>query len=87
MRRLLLPLVASGLMLGTAAPGAGAHIRSVRSGSPAHRAGLQPGDVVLSAAGRDVYDDDDLAAALEAPGRKAVAVRRDAAIKILMLAD
>jgi S1-C subfamily serine protease len=85
MRRLLLPLVASGLMLGSAAPGAGAHVRSVRAGSPAHRAGLLPGDVVLTAAGRDVFDDEDLSAALELPGRKAIAVRRDGGINVLMM--
>jgi S1-C subfamily serine protease len=85
MRRVLLPLAAAGLLLGSAAPGAGARVRSVRVGSPAHDAGLRAGDVVIAASGQDVRTDDDLAAALAEPGRKSVAVRRDATIQILML--
>ncbi len=85
MRRLLLPLAAAGVLLATAAPGAGARVRSVRADSPAARAGIQPGDEILVAGGRDVRDEDDLAAALETPGRKAIAVRRDGGIKVLML--
>jgi S1-C subfamily serine protease len=84
-RRVLLPLAAAGLLLGTAAPGAGARVRSVRTGSPAHAAGLRAGDVVIAAGGQDVRTGDDLAAALAQPGRKPIAVRRNAAIEILMV--
>ena len=85
MRRFLVPLAAAGVILGAAAPGAGARVRSVRADSPAARAGIQPGDEILVAGGRDVHDEDDLAEALEHPGRKTIAVRRDGGIKILML--
>lgn len=88
MRRLVIPLAAAGLLLSTAAPGAGARVRSVRSDSPAERAGLQPGDEILVAGGRDVHDEHDLSAALEVGGRTgsmAIAVRRDGGIKVLML--
>ena len=84
-RKLLVPLVAAGFVLGAAPPGAGARVRSVRTGSPADRAGIQPGDVVITAGGRDVRSEADLHAALVPPGRHAVAVRRDAAIRILMV--
>jgi S1-C subfamily serine protease len=85
MRRLLLPLAAAGLLLAPAPPGAGARVRSVRSGSPAAQAGLRAGDVVIAAAGQDVRSDADLERALSEGGRQAVAVRRDAAIRILMV--
>ena len=85
MRRLLVPLAAAGLLLSTAAPGAGARVRSVRVGSPADRAGVRPGDEILVASGLDVRSTEDLSAALEHPGRKAIAVRRDGGVKILML--
>jgi S1-C subfamily serine protease len=85
MRKLLVPLVAAGLVLGSAAPGAGARVRSVRAGSPADQAGLEPGDVVITAGGHDVRSDEDLRAALSTPGRQAVAVRRDGAIRVVMV--
>ena len=85
MRRILVPLAAAGLLLGSTVPGAGARVRSVRSGSPADRAGVRPGDEILVASGRDVRSTEDLLAALEHPGRKAIAVRRDGGIKVLML--
>lgn len=83
-RKLLVPLVAAGFVLGAAPPGAGARVRSVRTGSPAERAGVQPGDVVIAAGGQDVRSEADLHSALQ-PGRHPVAVRRDAAIRILMV--
>lgn len=86
MRRILVPLAAAGLLL-TSAPGAGARVRSVRSDSPAGRAGVQPGDEILVAGGRDVHDEDSLSEALAVPGRKAIAVRRDGGIKVFMLGD
>lgn len=85
MRRLLVPLAAAGLLLGTALPDAGARVKSVRVGSPADLAGIHPGDEILVAGGRDVCSTEDLSAALEVPGRKAVAVRRDGGVRILML--
>jgi serine protease Do len=85
MRKLLVPLVAAGIALGTAAPGAGARVRSVRPGSPAAKAGVRPGDVVIVAGGQDVRSEADLHAALATPGRQAVAVRRDASIRVLMV--
>lgn len=84
MRRVLVPLAAAGLFLASV-PGAGARVRSVRDGSPAARAGVQPGDEILVAGGRDIRDEQDLSAALEVPGRKAIAVRRDGGIQVLML--
>ncbi|MEA2124683.1 MAG: hypothetical protein QOI80_1465 [Solirubrobacteraceae bacterium] len=85
MRKFLIPLAAAGLMLGTAPPGAGARVRAVREGSPAADAGVRAGDVVIAAGGHDVRTEADLEHALSEPGRKAVAVRRDAAIRILMV--
>ena len=88
MRRFLVPLAAAGVILGTAAPGVGARVRSVRADSPAARAGVQPGDEILVAGGRDVHSEDDLSDALAVGGRgksMAIAVRRDGGIKILML--
>lgn len=85
MRRVLLPLAAAGLLLGSTAPRAGARVRSVRADSPAARAGLQPGDEILVAGGRDVHDAEDVAAALRFPGRKPISVRRDGGIRVLML--
>jgi S1-C subfamily serine protease len=83
--RKLLPLAAAGLILATSAPGAGARVRAVRAGSPAAKAGVQPGDVVITAAGRDVHSDADLHEALGSTGRHPVAVRRDAAVRVLMV--
>lgn len=85
MRRILVPLAAAGLLLGAAPPGAGARVRAVRAGSPAADAGLRPGDVVIAAGGHDVRSRSDLEEALSAEGRKAIAVRRDAAVRILMV--
>lgn len=85
MRRALLPLAAAGLLLTTAVPNAGARVRSVRDGSPAARAGVQPGDEILVAGGRDIRSEQDLTAALAEPGRKAIAVRRGGGVKVLML--
>jgi S1-C subfamily serine protease len=85
MRRILLPLAAAGLLLGAAPPGAGARVRSVRAGSPAAQAGLQAGDMVITAGGTDVRSDADLARVLSAAGRTTIAVRRNAAIRILFL--
>jgi S1-C subfamily serine protease len=85
MRKLLLPLAAAGLLLGAAPPGAGARVRAVREGSPAAAAGVRAGDVVIVAGGHDVRTEADLEHALAEPGRKPVGVRRDAAIRILMV--
>ncbi len=88
MRRIFLPLAAAGLLLGSTGvggTGSGARVRSVRSDSPAARAGILPGDEILVAGGRDVRDEEELSAALETPGRKPIAVRRDGGIHILML--
>jgi serine protease Do len=87
MRRILVPLAAAGLLLVPATAGAGARVRSVRADSPAARAGVQPGDEILVAGGRDVRDADDLSTALQAPGRKSIAVRRDGGIKVFMLGE
>lgn len=84
-RRVLLPLAAAGVLLGSTAPGAGARVRAVRAGSPAHAAGLRGGDVVIAVGGQDVRSEADLHAALGESGRRAVAVRREGAIKILMV--
>jgi S1-C subfamily serine protease len=85
MRRILLPLAAAGVLLGAAPPGAGARVRAVRAGSPAAQAGMKAGDVVIAAGGEDVRGDADLERALSESGRKSVAVRRDAAIRIFMV--
>ena len=84
MRRSLVPLAAAGVILGTAAPGVGARVRSVRADPPAARAGALPGDEILVAGGRDIHAEQDLCEALQLGGRgksMAIAVRRDGGIK------
>jgi len=64
------------------ARGQGLHVRSVWPGSPAARAGLAPGDVVVGLDGRPVEsrEDFDTALASVGPGRAlAIAYRRDGA--------
>ncbi len=46
------------------APGLGAAVRAVTSGGPAQKAGLQPGDIVTSVAGRRITDADTLIVAI-----------------------
>ena len=49
-------------------------ISSVNPGSPAEAAGLRPGDVVISIAGRRVYTAEDLVQAIRARPRQPVSV-------------
>jgi putative serine protease PepD len=72
------------LGVSTSAPAAGqgdgAQIAEVTPGSPAERAGLRAGDVIVRVAGRQVAEPDDVMAAIEgrAPGdRVDIEVRRD----------
>lgn len=53
-----------GVTLDTGFPGPGALIDTVTAGGPAERAGLRPGDVILSLSGRSVSDADELVVAI-----------------------
>lgn len=62
------------------APGGGAHVGGVTSCSPAERAGLQPGDVVVELAGhpvRTAAELEDLVARLPVGQRLSIAFRRE----------
>jgi putative serine protease PepD len=61
-----------GVYVGDATTGAGAKIASVRSGSPADKAGLKAGDVVTEFGGHTIHNANDLTGAVSAhqPGDK-----------------
>jgi putative serine protease PepD len=64
-----------GVSVETPSIGAGAHVTSVKRGSPAANAGLKAGDVIETFAGRKIPSSDDLIAAVSArkPGDKVTA--------------
>jgi len=62
------------------APGGGAHVGGVTSCSPAERAGLKPGDVIVELAGhpvRTAAELEDLVARLPVGQRLSIAFRRE----------